>query len=769
MVKEEKKCFTYEVEREGGEINLIIDTTACPFYPSLEDSEICMEKTTDILVDTGPVTLITFLAERNYVYPYEQVNILNEIAAIYVYLIKEKEVLKQETLGTWPNTCTKCFASRLHTIREIVMDQLKRDPVGAYVNALRIRREKIAQLETYQKSCEPCLKKFIEILDMIIQRLEKTSLIKLALPAIPGYSVGNRDIYFKIFEPFIRPNFMFTRLQSEPPTMAEEVTSYEVGKDLKSTVSILKIPSQVRLRYHILPPEFQLSEDEYVLLDEARQIMAKYKPKEEEFVDPKRMRSIFYNIAKDLIGQVAQQRKIVLGYNQIEKLSKILVRLTVGFGMIEVLLEDPKIEDVYINSPVGVLPIFIKHAEFGECETNIIPNLREVEGWASRFRMISGRPLDEASPVLDTELVIPGIAEARTAIIQNPLSPGGYALAFRHHREKPWTLPLFMHFKSISKESAGLMSFLVDGARTMLIAGTRGAGKTSLLSAMMVEIMRKFRIISVEDTLELPMDYLKDLGYNVLPLKVRSAIMGEKAELSADDGIRTSLRLGDSALIVGEVRSVEAKALYESMRIGALANVVAGTIHGDSPYGVFDRVVNDLGVPRTSFKATDIIMIANKLRTPDQMKELRRVTHITEVRKRWEEDPVAEGGFVNLMEYDAKTDLLKPTRDLIEGESDVVKSIASRVKEWVGNWDMVWDNIMLRAETKELLKNYAEKTGLITGENGILEADFVVEANDMFHEIFNKLKQQHGYPDSKDVLREYERWLKARIIKLGKG
>ena len=64
----------------------------------------------------------------------------------------------------------------------------------------------------------------------------------------------------------------------------------------------------------------------------------------------------------------------------------------------------------------------------------------------------------------------------------------------------------------------------------------------------------------------------------------------------AGGGEKASLRLGDSCLIVGEVRSVEAKALYEAMRVGALANVVAGTIHGASPYGVFDRVVNDLNV-----------------------------------------------------------------------------------------------------------------------------------------------------------------------------
>lgn len=763
LVKEEKKCFDYEIEREGTEANLVIDTANCDFYPSLEDNEICMAKTVDLLVEVGTISTITYQAERNYIYPYEQTKLMNEVADAYVYFIKDKKLLTPEALGISTPSCVKFYPERLHTIRYVIMELLKRDPIGAYVFTIRLKREKTAQLKEYEGEFKQCLEDFITVLDLIISTFEKMEIIKLTKEKLAGHKIGDRDLYFKLFEPMIRPNFMFTRLQAEPPSMSEEIDNYEIGKDLKSRVSILQLPKQVRLRYHIMPPEFELSEDEYSLLDEAREVMARYKPKEEEFIDPERMRAVFFNIAQDLITQVTSKRGIELSYKQIDKLSKILVRLTVGFGIIEVLLQDPKIEDIYINAPVGLTPVFVKHADYGECETNLIPNKREADSWASRFRLISGRPLDEANPVLDTELEIPGVASARAAIIQNPLSPGGYAFSFRQHRERPFTLPLLIHFKSLTPTAAGLLSFLVDGARTLLVAGTRGAGKTSFLSALMVEIMRKFRVITVEDTLELPVPYLRNIGYNILSMKVRSAILGEKAELTADAGIRTSLRLGDSALIVGEVRSTEAIALYESMRVGALANVVAGTIHGDSPYGVFDRVVNDLGVPRTSFKATDVIIVSGKVRSPDQLSEIRRTTYITEVRKKWEDDPLREGGFVDLMQYDAKDDIIKPSRDLIEGESDVVKSIASKVKEWVGNWDLVWENIELRGEIKKMLVDYAIKTGQITGPNGLLEADFCVEANDIHHRIFNNLQKEFGYPAKRDVLREYEVWLKNRI------
>jgi type IV secretory pathway ATPase VirB11/archaellum biosynthesis ATPase len=256
--------------------------------------------------------------------------------------------------------------------------------------------------------------------------------------------------------------------------------------------------------------------------------------------------------------------------------------------------------------------------------------------------------------------------------------------------------------------AAGILSFLIDGSRTMLVAGTRSAGKSSFLGSLLVEIMRKFRLITIEDTLELPVNSLRKLGYNIQPMKVASAMTRGTAEVSAEEGIRTTLRLGDSSLIVGEVRSTEAKALYEAMRVGALANVVAGTIHGDSPYGVFDRVVNDLEVPRTSFKATDIVVVANPVKSADGLHRWRRITQITEIRKHWEQDPLLENGFVDLMKYSSEKDQLEPTADLINGDSDILKSIASNVKEWAGNWDAIWDNITLRANIKEQIVKLAD-------------------------------------------------------------
>ncbi|MBS3157401.1 type II/IV secretion system ATPase subunit, partial [Candidatus Woesearchaeota archaeon] len=676
-----------------------------------------------------------------------------QIAGLYNHVVKTKKFLLSLEGSLYLN-------EKRGTMHSLI-SMLRGDPVGTYVEILRIlREEKIINKKLLDEPDIQSSNYYISILSEFRLLLEKSRIIQSAEPFLEGYKVGDRTVYKKFFSADITPDFIFTRLMSKVPTDGRELDRYiiEDGTD----VTIFEKTDDIKHLYFLSPPEFKISEDKYELLDMAKKVLIEHKPKAEEFVDPDKMRSTFFNIGKDMLLELAERQGLELSFRELQELTSILVRNTVGFGLLEVLLHDDKVQDITINGPIGQTPVFIVHQDYDECVTNIIPSSEDAESWATKFRLISGRPLDEANPVLDTELIVPG-ARARVAIVSRPLNPWGLAYALRRHRDQPWTLSLFVKNRMINPLAAGLMSFLIDGARTMLIAGTRSSGKTSFLAATLVEVMRKYRIITMEDTLELPVDALRELGYNIQPMKVRSAITGGENEMEASEGIRTSLRMGDSALIVGEIRSMEARALYEAMRIGALANVVAGTIHGDSPYGVYDRVVNDLGVPKTSFKATDIIVVCNPVRSSDGLSKWRRVMQITEVRKKWEDDPLRENGFVDLMKYDTREDTLKPTEELLNGDSDVLKSIASNVGEWVGNWDAVWDNILLRAKMKELLINYSEKTK----NKDILEARFVIASNDQFHRISNKVKKDVGSLEPRRILFEWEEWLK-KMIKMKK-
>ncbi|MBR9692140.1 type II/IV secretion system ATPase subunit [Candidatus Woesearchaeota archaeon] len=750
--------YSYDLIREGEEVILRIDCETLAYIPSIEDNSTVMAKTLGILMETGPVTKIVFAQKRDYEYDFYQTQLLMEISQLYNRLAKQKELFSYYGTGA---ECEKWFSSRYAKIRLLIFRLLKEDPLGAYVSLKReYRRETIEFEKTIDQRYLECQKKYMSLLDYLIKELDKTRLITIARPYLPGYILEKRAVYRRIFKPTIKPDFMFTKLMASYPEDGEDMAAYTLEKK-SSEVTIFKLPDNVQYLYHLIPPEFRLSEEKYEILDLARKIMAEHKPKKQEFIDPERMRTVFYNVGYDLIEELSNYRNTRLKEDEIDELTEILVRYTVGFGLIEVLLQDKKIQDITINSPVGQTPMFLVHADYGDCTTNIIPTPPESESWASKLRMISGRPLDEANPVLDTEITIPQ-ARARIGVIAPPLNPSGLAFAFRRHRDQPWTLPLFIKNRMINPLAAGLMSFIIDGNRTMLIAGTRSAGKSSFLGSILVEIMRRYRILTIEDTLELPTSALRKMGYNIQSMKVRSALAKKGAEVSATEGIRTSLRMGDSALIIGEVRSKEALALYEAMRVGAMANVVAGTIHGESPYGVFDRVVNDLGVPRTSFKATDLVAVANPIKSADGMQRWRRITQITEVRKEWEKDPLLENGFVDLMKYDAKTDELIPSDELVNGESDILKAIAGNVKEWAGNWDAVWDNVTLRAKTKETLVKYSEKAKM----PDLLEAHFVVLSNDMFHKFSESVRKEVGSLDSKRIFFNWDNWLKKEIKKI---
>jgi archaeal flagellar protein FlaI len=750
----------YEIIQEGEEHIMKINFFGLSYPPSIEGNALCMASIIDKLVESPNINRIVLSADKNYQYDHEQTQMLREIANIYVFLTKQKKVISLYAAGFDTQFVNKS-SNRLASIQYIVTNLLRTDPLGAYVELKRLVREQKIKIEKIVREDELSYENtYLKTLQEMYDLLDKTKLILLSKDHLDGFTIGNRGLYSNYFRPSITPNFMHTRLMADPPVNADEVESYMIDSD--TNVMIFNMPNDVNNRYHITPPEFNLSEDHLELLDLARTVLSEHEPVAEEFTNPERMRQTFFNIGRDLIGELAERKGMEISFEKMEELAAILVRYTVGFGLLEVILKDEKVQDLVVNGPIGEGPIYIVHQDYGDCVTNIIPSKDDGESWATKFRLISGRPLDEANPVLDTELIIPG-ARARVAIIGSPLNPVGLGYAFRRHRDKPWTLPLFIDKKMINPMGAALLSFIIDGGRTLLVAGTRSSGKTSLLGGCMVEIMRRSRIITVEDTLELPVRSLRQLGYNIQPMKVRSALAEGGTELSAEDGIRTSLRLGDSSLIIGEVRSKEALALYEAMRVGALANVVAGTIHGGSPYSVFDRVVNDLGVPRTSFKATDIIVVANPIKSPDGLKKLRRVLSITEVRKEWEDDPLKEGGFVDLMVYNPETDQLEPTDNLLNGDSEIIKQIAGSVKEWAGNWDAVWENIILRKSMREdLMKVVSE-----TKRKDLLEASFVIAANDAFHKISEDILTRYGELNNKRILFRWREWLKNEVQKRG--
>lgn len=740
--------YTVEKDKSGTTI-LKIDFHNDLHIASIEYSEFAMEQVLRILELVGVVNKIILSKQMEYEYPPQQTEILIDFVNAINYLKRSGEILNQIPKYQDQPEYTALFFQ----FRYIIEKQVYSHPVLAYVSLIKLRRDIIYKVEytkdAFKQMHLDFIKKHIEpALDII----GKTKLIKKIEDYLPGYA-GSREVYTSIFQPLIRPSFIYTNIQLKPPKGAVQIDRYSVN-NIK--VSIYKLKDETNYLYLIEPPEYFLGDKEYYILNKARQIISEYKPFKENVKVKSNMRDIFSNIILNILLDLNKKYNLGFSYENLLKLQDILVRETVGFGVIETILKDTKIQDLYINAPAGTKPMYINHSIYGECKTNIVPTIYDVNAWITKLKIISNRPLDESAPTLDTQLSFPPDTRVRVAATHPPLNAYGIGLAIRRHRNNPWTFPLFIKNKMMNSLGAALLSFFIDHSRTFLVAGTRGSGKTSLLSSIIFQTLNKYRFVIVEDTREIDVDTMRKEGYNVVSLKARSPIIQTGMELSIADAIRVALRLGDSALIIGEVRSTEAIELYEAMRVGALANIVGGTIHGDSPYGVFDRVVNDLHVPITSFKATDLVILVGFVKSPSGLSKGRRVLQVTEVRKHWTKDPVKEGAFVDLLKYNAETDELEATDALQSGDSEVIKRISNKVAIWKEDWNLIWGDIMLRkAWFDELVKlgdDFPE----------MLEADFCVTANNAFHSIYdNKIKSTNKL-DYDSIFKDLTQWLEMK-------
>ncbi len=569
------------------------------------------------------------------------------------------------------------------------------------------------------------------------------------LKRIPAELPSKEIFYTQYIRPYIRPGFIDSFIQLNPPAEAVFYDSYIINKESNqpSTVTIYTMKHRPEKMYFIVPTEYQLSKQHLLLLEKIRQRLSHHRPEDSSFINQENTREYFKRFAKKTIAQIIKETSITLNGKEINQLATIFAKYTAGLGILEDVLEDNQVQDIYVNAPVTNNPLhLVINGE--EHTSNVFLSPDDIEALSSRFRAESGRAFSEAAPVLDMDL---HQFHTRVAAISNPLTPKGIAFALRRHRQKPWTLPQFIANKMISAEAAGLLSFLIDGQASILIAGSRGAGKTSLLSALLLEIPQRYRILTIEDTAEIPVETLQRQGYKIQSLLTKSISSGSlSTEMKPTDALRTALRLGESVLILGEVRGVEAKVLFEAMRVGAAGNLIMGTIHGATTQDVYERIVYDIGVPPTSFKAVDAVAIAAPIRVEGGLDRKRRLLQISEITKSdWQKTPSSQKVFNDLMSYDSSQDTICSTDLLSMGQSELIQHIA---KKWNISIEKAIQNIHLRANIKKKIAEAGKKQPIL------LEAESVTDANNQFWQFLEISKVKHGTVHYDFVKKQWDDW-----------
>jgi archaeal flagellar protein FlaI len=731
----EHQC-TYEIKRKTESKTLTINCRACATGNSTLGDETCRRNIIGILQNEPGVTHLVLNHAFVKIFSGDELTRLKDITKFVENLESYKyiQVSKKEYARCIP--CTEKRQKELFTY----VQNATTDPVNVFFQLKNFLQEK----KSTESPCQDCEEQYRALLSEMITKGGLSQWLSID-------TCSSEVVYNTFIRPHVRPGFIDSFIQLEPPPDAIFLESYEVPRKGRRPlhISLYMLRTRPEKLYFVVPAEYELSREELYALEEVRMQLSRHRPKDASFMDELTAEEYFQRLGTQIIARYAEEKNIQFDAERIEYLSDLFSRYSAGFGILEDLLSDPRMQDIYINAPVMNNPLhLVLNGE--EYTSNIYLSNSDIDALSSRFRILSGRAFSEASPVLDMDL-----ERYRTRVtgISNPLTPRGVAFALRKHRSKPWTLTHFIRNKMISPAAAGFLSFLIDGQASLLIAGSRGSGKTSLLSALILEIPQRFRILTIEDTAEIPVDDFQRYGYKMQSLITKSiSTSAASTEVDPTDALRTALRLGESVLILGEVRGVEAKVLFEAMRVGAAGNLIMGTLHGSTTRDVYERVVYDIGVPATSFKAVDAVVIAAPIRSEGGIERKRRVVQISEIIKTgWNTAPDPDKIFQNTMIYDTTKDELCTTDLLDMGQSQVIQSIA---KKWGITVEKALQNIQLRTEMKNTIVEHSSE------HEELLEAQATRDANNAFWMSLEQNKRNDGNVNYHEVRKQWMNWFK---------
>ncbi|MEY4434239.1 MAG: hypothetical protein RIR16_279 [Actinomycetota bacterium] len=243
-------------------------------------------------------------------------------------------------------------------------------------------------------------------------------------------------------------------------------------------------------------------------------------------------------------------------------------------GEIDDLVRDAAIEEIWVN-PNG--RVFVSEGGRTRFSGRVLAQ-KKVELLAETLVRPSARRLDRLNPFVDCSLD----DGSRVHIIGNGLTSHGYAINIRKFPDRILTLDDLVESSSVSKHSALVMRNLVASGKNLIISGGTNSGKTTLLCALLNELPKNTRLVSIEDTFE-----IRYRGVDWVQLQARSANAEGMGEITIRQLVKEALRMRPDRLVVGEVRAAEALDLLLALNSGIPG---MGTIHSHSARGAIQKL-----------------------------------------------------------------------------------------------------------------------------------------------------------------------------------
>lgn len=276
----------------------------------------------------------------------------------------------------------------------------------------------------------------------------------------------------------------------------------------------------------------------------------------------------------------------ILSYSEFSELSKTeknaitsdLLKMILGLGPIENLLNDDDVTEIMVNGPCNVFfekdgRIFKSDESFHEEE-----QLRMV---VDRIVSPLGRRVDEQSPIVNARLQ----QGHRVNVVIPPVSLGGTSLTIRKFKTVAMSLEDMVALGSLTNKIAQLLTWAVLLRKNIAVSGGTGGGKTTLLNALSQKIPWEERIITIEDSAELRFDKHP----HVVRLEARTANSEGCGQVSIRDLVINALRMRPDRIVVGECRGAEAIDMLQAMNTGHDGSLT--TLHANSPAELVPRLV----------------------------------------------------------------------------------------------------------------------------------------------------------------------------------
>lgn len=277
------------------------------------------------------------------------------------------------------------------------------------------------------------------------------------------------------------------------------------------------------------------------------------------------------------MGNVATIHK-----NETQQRLEVKLRRELGDPVIS-LLSDEKVEDVLLN-PDSSLWVKRRDSDFTRVGSmapeTALSALSTIAAWR-------GTVLNHDRPILETELPLDGsrFEGIVSPVVRNPIfairpRPKTIFTLGDYERDgiltkKHDSLNRIRHRDDFSQSVRGLthseiIRAAVTARKTILVVGSTGSGKTTLVNAILdafATLTPNDRVISIEDTTE-----LQSSLRNYLDLRAAGHV-------SMLDCLRACMRLKPTRIVVGEVRGAEAHTLLKAWNTGHQGGVA--TVHAN--------------------------------------------------------------------------------------------------------------------------------------------------------------------------------------------